>query len=202
MQDILIIRDLETLRTIADSRRVDILRLLMQPMTASQVGQRLGETSNSIYYHINELEKKGLVALVETRLKGHLTEKYYQAVARSFTPSPTLFESNFEAVMQTGVELYLRLLDTAAEEMQRALAANLFHPDMLGQTFFSQNMFSLAPEQLTAFTQRLDALLTEFGMDTDPQVPATSLLTIMLHPLASSGSLASSASAPQTGKTE
>jgi DNA-binding transcriptional ArsR family regulator len=196
MDDVYIIRDLETLRTIADSRRVDILRLLQQPMTASQVGQRLGETSNSIYYHINELEKKGMVRLVETRLKGHLTEKYYQAVARGYSPSPTLFESDFEAVMETGVELNLGLLDTAAYEMKRALAANLFQPDTMSQTYFSQNPLALAPEQLAAFTQRLDALLTEFGMDGCPSDPATSLLTILLHPLAPGGGT------NQTDKTE
>ena len=183
MQDVYIIRDLETLRTVADSRRIDILRLLQQPMTASQVGQRLGETSNSIYYHINELEKKGLVTLVETRLKGHLTEKYYQAAARNFRPSPTLFESNFEAAIETGIGLNLRLLDTAAYEMQRALAAHLFHPDMMSQTYFSQNPLALSAEQLSAFTQKLDALLSEFGMDGAPSEPATAMLTILLHPL-------------------
>ena len=196
MEDVYIIRDLETLRTIADSRRVDILRLLQQPMTASQVGQRLGETSNSIYYHINELEKKGMVRLVETRLKGHLTEKYYQAAARGYSPSPTLFESDFEAVMATGVELNLGLLDTAAYEMQRALAANLFQPDTMSQTYFSQNPLALAPERLADFTQRLDALLTEFGMDGCPSDPATALLTIVLHPLAPGSDTV------QTDKTE
>jgi DNA-binding transcriptional ArsR family regulator len=196
MQDTYIIRDLETLRTVADSRRIDILRLLQQPMTASQVGQRLGETSNSIYYHINELEKKGLVTLVETRLKGHLTEKYYQAVARGFTPSPTLFESNFEAVLQTGIDLNMRLLDTAAYEMQRSLAAHLFHPDMMSQTYFSQTLLALPAEQLVAFTKKLDALLTEFGMDGAPLAPATSMMTILLHPLTPS------ADSTQANKTE
>ncbi len=59
--------DLETvdqLRAIADELRQRIFEsLLDQPLTVTQVGQRLGVAPAKLHYHMRELERVGLVHL-------------------------------------------------------------------------------------------------------------------------------------------
>ncbi|HEX6779333.1 MAG TPA: hypothetical protein VF099_14080, partial [Ktedonobacterales bacterium] len=46
-----------------------------------------------VHYHLHELEKVGLVNLVDIREKGNMLEKYYRAVARNISASETFFQS-------------------------------------------------------------------------------------------------------------
>lgn len=76
------IENIEQLRAIADMLRIHILDLLNQrPMTVTQLGERLGLAPAKVHYHVRELERVGLVELVETREKGGILEKYYQPIA-------------------------------------------------------------------------------------------------------------------------
>src|SRR6266704_3869893 len=82
----------EQLRAIADMRRARILELLRdRPMTVTQLGELMGEGPAKIHYHVRELERVGLLRLVETREKGGILEKYYQPVAKNISVSKTLF---------------------------------------------------------------------------------------------------------------
>ena len=82
----------EQLRAIADMRRARILELLRdQPMTVTQLGELMGEAPAKIHYHVRELEKVGLLRLVETREKGGILEKYYQPIAREISVEKQLF---------------------------------------------------------------------------------------------------------------
>ncbi len=187
MDEVFMIRDLETLRAIADARRLDIIFLLETPRTVSQVAEHLGESANSIYYHINELEKKGLVRLVETRLKGHLTEKYYQASAKLYTVTPGLLEGNLDLIVDTNVAYNLHVLDIAAAKLKRAHAAHAFNPENLEGSLFYQKQVRLSSERLKAFVQRLAEVIEEFENEDGPTVQHSSLLTILLHPVVESG---------------
>jgi DNA-binding transcriptional ArsR family regulator len=88
------IENIEQLRAIADLLRVRILDLLRnQPMTVTQLGEALGVAPARAYYHVRELEKVGLLRLVETREKGGILEKYYQPVAREITVEKSLLSA-------------------------------------------------------------------------------------------------------------
>lgn len=79
------VRDFETLKLLADERRLTILRLLMAgPATLSQLGQVLEEHPAQVRHHVKLLEQVGLVEMVETRVVRGFTEKYYRARARAF----------------------------------------------------------------------------------------------------------------------
>lgn len=97
MEDIPDIYNLETIeqmRAIADPLRVGIIQALaFQAMTATQLGGALGLPANKVHYHVRELEKAGLVRLVETREKGGILEKYYRTVARDFRVPTALFSA-------------------------------------------------------------------------------------------------------------
>ena len=92
MQERFEIDSIEQLRAIADALRMRIIDTLQgQPMTVTQLGEMLGMAPAKIHYHVRELEKVGLLKLVETREKGGILEKYYLPIAKDITVSPNLF---------------------------------------------------------------------------------------------------------------
>lgn len=81
----------EQMRAIADELRMRIVEALSrQPMTVTQLGSLLEQQPAKVHYHVRELERVGLVKLVETREKGGILEKYYRSVARSLNVPGTL----------------------------------------------------------------------------------------------------------------
>ncbi|GHO52788.1 helix-turn-helix domain-containing protein [Ktedonobacter robiniae] len=94
MLDVYEITSLEQLRAISDLLRVRILdNLKEKPLTVTQLAELLGMAPAKVHYHVRELEKVQLLKLVETREKGGILEKYYQAVARNINVSKGLFSS-------------------------------------------------------------------------------------------------------------
>jgi DNA-binding transcriptional ArsR family regulator len=70
-----VIKDYDTLKAIADPLRAQIVELLINdPLTVSQVAQRLGLAPSKLYYHFGLLEKIGLIAVVETRMVANIME--------------------------------------------------------------------------------------------------------------------------------
>ena len=75
----------ETIKVLADSRRMDILRLLMaSPATLTHLARTLKQTPAWIRHHILALESASLVEVTEIRKTGKVTEKYYSARAGAF----------------------------------------------------------------------------------------------------------------------
>src|SRR5262245_29719493 len=68
--------------------RVRILEALRDPASATSLSTRVSMTRQRVNYHLRELERAGLVELVEERRKGNCTERILRASARSFLISP------------------------------------------------------------------------------------------------------------------
>ena len=76
------IRVMSSIKLLADSRRMDILCLLMaSPATLTQLARRLKQSPAWIRHHILALEAAGLVEVSEIRKTKRVTEKYYRARA-------------------------------------------------------------------------------------------------------------------------
>ena len=72
----------EKIKLLADSRRMDILRLLMaSPATLTHLARTLKQSPAWVRHHILALESADLVELAETRTTGKVTEKFYRAKA-------------------------------------------------------------------------------------------------------------------------
>ncbi len=83
--EIYYLESLEQLRGVADELRMRIAALVVrQAMTVTDIARLLQEAPGKIHYHVRELERLGLIRLVETREKGGILEKYYRAVALNF----------------------------------------------------------------------------------------------------------------------
>lgn len=78
-----VIVDLETLKVLADPLRMRIRELLGSPCTVKQVASTLHIAATKLYYHINLLEKHGLIVMVDARVVSGMLEKQYQVAART-----------------------------------------------------------------------------------------------------------------------
>jgi molybdate-binding protein/biotin operon repressor len=79
------LQSLEVIKVLGDSRRVEILRLLMaEPATLSQLGRALDMYPAKIRHHLKQLEEVGLVEFVSSRAVRGFVEKYYQATAQAY----------------------------------------------------------------------------------------------------------------------
>ena len=88
------IENIEQLRAVADLLRLRIIdTLVKQSMTVTQLGEMMGEAPAKMHYHVRELEKVGLLKLVETREKGGILEKYYQPIARELSVDKALLSA-------------------------------------------------------------------------------------------------------------
>jgi DNA-binding transcriptional ArsR family regulator len=70
--------------------RREILQQLDRPDSAAGLSRRMSLPRQKLNYHLRELEKEGLVELVEERRKGNCTERVVKASARSYLISPEL----------------------------------------------------------------------------------------------------------------
>jgi len=90
--DVYTISNLDQVKVVADPLRVRILEtIVLEPRTTKQIAELLGEKPTRLYHHVDALAEAGLIRLVDTRPVRGTTEKYYQAVARSFRTDPGLF---------------------------------------------------------------------------------------------------------------
>lgn len=83
--------DRDQLRLVADPLRSRLLaQLCHRALSARQLSERLEDVPSNLYYHLDRLRDAGLIELVATRQRRGAREKFYRAVARSFSASPDL----------------------------------------------------------------------------------------------------------------
>ncbi|MCF6410689.1 ArsR/SmtB family transcription factor [Pseudalkalibacillus salsuginis] len=118
--DVLILNTYEQLKSLSDPLRVKILSLLIEePRSGQQLSQIIDLSRSKIHYHLRDLESNGLVKMVKENKKRNMTQKLYQAVAKSFIPSTDLLPYTSEF----GESRRLFTLATLDRAKTRALAA-------------------------------------------------------------------------------
>jgi len=83
-----VIRNRQTAVRILQPLRQQILQGLSEGDSASGLARRLAVPRQKVNYHLRELEKEGLVELVEEKRRGNCTERVVRATARSYLISP------------------------------------------------------------------------------------------------------------------
>lgn len=150
--------DLETieqLRAIADSLRVRIVEALsLRPMTATQVGEELDEPAPKAHYHVRELERVGLVRLVETRERGGILEKYYRAVAKTMRVPPSVLQMAPPDEVARTMDAFL---STVTSDFQTAISRSL----NAGVTNFDETALNLSGDSLWMTPQEFQRTLKQ-----------------------------------------
>jgi putative molybdopterin biosynthesis protein len=85
MQKVEPVHTFDQIKLLADSRRMEILRLLMAgPATLTHLAQTLKQSPAWVRHHILALESGKLIEVSEVRRTGKVTEKFYRAKGSAF----------------------------------------------------------------------------------------------------------------------
>jgi len=173
------IENVEQLRAVADILRLRIIdKLLQRPMTVTQLGEELGIAPAKVHYHVRELERVGLLRLVETREKGGILEKYYQPIAREFSVEKGLLSAPpDEAVAMLGSWLG-QVRDGFLAAFRQALEAKNEQPGMsIGHIHLYMTL-----EEQKKLAERVGELLKPYEQPRGVEGERELLATILLYP--------------------
>jgi DNA-binding transcriptional ArsR family regulator len=181
-----VVREGERLRGTFSPLRRRILVELREPASATGLAARLGESRQRVNYHLRELEKAGLVALVEERPRRGRTERIVRTTARAVVVAPSIIgeldpaeQDRFAA--STLLAAAARTFHDVAEASERADAAG---KRLLTFTIEADIGFS-RPTDLEEFATRLASQVAELAAEYDsPDAPRRYQLLIGGHPTA------------------
>jgi DNA-binding transcriptional ArsR family regulator len=173
--------NVEQLRAVADPLRLRIAdRLAQQPSTATQIGEALGIPANKIHYHVRELERVGLVKLVETREKGGILEKYYRLVARELRVPRALLRAT---PPDEGMALAGDLLQAISQNFLRGFAQIQREQDWEPGAFeLSTAELMLTNEELHRLVEGFRGLLAPYEQRPAPAGATPRTLVLLAHP--------------------
>ena len=82
------VREPQRATTLLHPLRIRMLHLLREPDSATGLARRLDMPRQRVNYHLRQLEKEGLVELVDERKKGNCVERVMRASALTYLISP------------------------------------------------------------------------------------------------------------------
>ncbi|MFQ3544589.1 winged helix-turn-helix domain-containing protein [Halobacillus rhizosphaerae] len=119
MKDIKLLTTHKQLKALADPFRSELLlRLMEKPKTGQQLSELFNLSRARIHYHLKELEKNELIAIVHKEEKNGIMQKFYQAVAGGFVPDQSLLP--YSDMTETVRVMMISMLD---QSKRRILAA-------------------------------------------------------------------------------
>jgi len=120
------INDLDSLRVVSDSFRLQLLSLLDEPRTVKELAKSLDIPPHKLYYHINMLEEHGFIRVTSTRMVSAIPEKFYQITAFQFRTNPDLLTITTSDKSQAGLDIYLQsVLDTTKNDIKKSAEVGL-----------------------------------------------------------------------------
>ena len=177
---VFIVRNLETLRIIADPLRMQILELLTQgSLTVKALGQKLGLDSSRLYYHVNLLETQGLIQVAAQEVVSGIIQKHYQATATRLELDPDLLSLTTEPA-KTLDSLVIAALDATRSDILRSVE-RMTHDGARPNLSIARAVSYLSPDEIESFSQRLAALMEEFKEANSPKVGDAFALTLAFY---------------------
>lgn len=190
-----VVTDLETLKIVSNPLRIQIVEsMLPEPLTVSQVAERLGVAPSKLYYHVNLLEEHGLIKVVQERVVSNIIEKVYRAVAEELEVDPSLLSFSTKEGQDNVRTMLAATIDATREDVVRSLDAGAFeleqgverHP---GRAILHRTKSRIGEDKIAEFKDRLRDLLQEFeAADTegdqseDSKASAAYALTVVFYP--------------------
>jgi DNA-binding transcriptional ArsR family regulator len=100
-----------------------LLDLLREPSSASRLAEELDLPRQRVNYHLKELEKAGLIALVEQRQRRGFTERILRAADATLVVDPGLMGRAFEGIQdQYAAEHLIEMAAGTVREVARMQA--------------------------------------------------------------------------------
>lgn len=157
----IVLQDVETIKVFADERRLRILQLMQQPATVKDISATLQIPASKLYYHVNMLHEHGLIRVVQHNIESGIVEKVYRVAARQFKlQNPMLMGDAVPGEAKDA--LFSSMLDETRATLRRVLREDIQDSQNPPRyPFVTKKALRLNEKQLTAFHQKLDALIQE-----------------------------------------
>jgi DNA-binding transcriptional ArsR family regulator len=133
MLDVAVIEDAAAAGATLDPLRARLLAELARPGSASSLAAEVGQPRQKVNYHLRELERHGLVELVEERRKGNMTERVLQATAASYVISPVALSAVAPDPQRSPDRLSARWLLAVAARLVSDVGALITGADRAGK---------------------------------------------------------------------
>ncbi|MFE5617881.1 ArsR/SmtB family transcription factor [Streptomyces sp. NPDC056470] len=174
--------DPRSLRGLAHPLRIQLLRALRHhgPATASQLAERLGESSGATSYHLRQLAAHGFVADDPTLGKGR--ERWWKAAVQGTTFDESLYHDP-DPEVRGAVEVYLHEIATIhTQELNTWLGTrHEWDESWLGASDMSDFTLRLPPERLRELSQKIHELIGSYSEAAGPDTPGAARVRMHLH---------------------
>ncbi|MEE1814875.1 winged helix-turn-helix domain-containing protein [Streptomyces sp. SP18ES09] len=174
--------DPRSLRAIAHPLRIQLLRALRRygPATASQLAERLGESSGATSYHLRQLAAHGFIVDDPTRGKGR--ERWWKAVHRGTIFDETLHK-NPDPEVQGALDVVMHEIATIhTQELSTWVATrHTWGEEWYGASDFSDFRLNVTPDRLRELNRKIHALIDEYSETSDPDAPGAARVRMHLH---------------------
>lgn len=177
----------QTLKALADPLRMHLLDALVgEPQTVKALAAHFRVSPTRLYYHINLLEKHGLVRVTGTQIVSGIIEKHYQATARHFKMDRAWLSGTASQAAR-GLEAVLSFVFDEAEADIRQGVRNgridLTQPPPHPQALLLRRGFgNFTPAQARQIQKRLLQFLEEFAALPDENGPEMYSFVLAFHP--------------------
>lgn len=120
MKQMVTIKNHSQLKALSDPFRAEMMmRLLEKPYTGQQLSEHFNLSRAKIHYHLKELEKNELIEIVKKEEKNGIVQKFYQSVARGFTPAAELLPHT-EEISETAKLLLFQMMERTKSQILAA----------------------------------------------------------------------------------
>jgi DNA-binding transcriptional ArsR family regulator len=134
IDDTYVISDLETLKVLSDPFRLDLLRMVAyankvhELRTVKQLAEELELPPTKLYYHVNLLEKHGLITVAETQVVSGIIEKKYKVIADNIIIDKHILateEGPSDEKLEGLLASIQSFIDTAYQDFEKSMKTNL-----------------------------------------------------------------------------
>ncbi|MFJ4906676.1 helix-turn-helix domain-containing protein [Streptomyces sp. NPDC093249] len=174
--------DPRSLRGIAHPLRIQLLRALRHygPATASQLAERLGESSGATSYHLRQLAAHGFVEDDPTRGKGR--ERWWKAAHQGTSFDEELYK-NPDPEVQGALDVVMHEVATIhTQELSTWFATrHTWDESWYGAADMSDFTLHLPPDRLRELSSKLHELIDQYRAAADTDAPGAARVRMHLH---------------------
>ena len=170
------ISDLETIRIMSDPLRLRIIQAMSadidEPWTVKRLAAALGVPATKLYYHVNLLEKHGLVRVAGTAIVSGIVESRYAIAARRFEVDRAVFATASPDGGSAMAGLLTTILDTTRDEILAGVASGTIvaderSPDSPDKLSLSKGGIHLSLARAIEFRRQIEGVLEAFASDNE-----------------------------------
>lgn len=182
MNELHFIDDAATFQLLTHPTRAKLIELFYEAQSVTAVAEQLGVPRTRLYHHISALEDAGILVVAETRQVGAITEKIYQVVAKSFSPSPAFLEQTNPALQ---AEVVINTLVTPmAADFVNAMGAGAFSFEKQPEQrslMLERRLMKLSPSQLHDLVTELSGVIERYTdiNEPDSEHPTISVASVI-----------------------